>query len=113
MGCPGFRRVAFLDSRDASEDRGATVARSAFERLEASGFRELTVHLTEEARARGLAAAAPARFTASVGYGRGERTRFEVIRRVTVREDRLREGSASQDVRHSRIVDRSGNATED
>jgi hypothetical protein len=30
---------------------------------EASGFRELTVHLTEEARAHGLAAAVPARFT--------------------------------------------------
>jgi hypothetical protein len=88
MGCPGFRRVAFLDSRDASEDRGATVARSAFERLEASGFRELTVHLTEEARPRGLAAAAPARFTASVGYGRGERTRgyaFDLIVRIADR----------------------------
>ena len=43
------------------------VARSVFEWLEASGFRELTVHLTEEARAHGLAAAVPARFTASVG----------------------------------------------
>ena len=51
------------------------VARSVFERLEASGFRELTVHLTEEARAHGLAAAVPARFTASVGSGRGERIR--------------------------------------
>jgi hypothetical protein len=49
------------------------VARSVFERLEASGFRELTVQLTEEARAHGLAATVPARFTPSVGDGRGER----------------------------------------
>jgi hypothetical protein len=49
------------------------VARSVFERLEASGFRELKVHLTEEARAHAFAAAIPEQFTASVGYGRGER----------------------------------------
>jgi hypothetical protein len=36
--------------------------------------RELTVHLTAEAQANGFAAAVPARFTASVGYGRGERS---------------------------------------
>jgi hypothetical protein len=46
------------------------VARSVFERLEASGFRELTGHLTEEARVHAFAAAVPAQFTASVGYGR-------------------------------------------
>jgi hypothetical protein len=51
----------------------AMVARSVFERLEASGFRELKVHLTEEARAHAFAAAIPAQFTACVGYGRGER----------------------------------------
>ena len=50
------------------------VARSVFERLEASGFRELKVHLTEEARAHAFAAAVPEQFTASVGYGRGERS---------------------------------------
>jgi hypothetical protein len=50
------------------------VARSVFERLEASGFRELKVHLTEEARAHAFAAAVPEHFTVSVGYGRGERT---------------------------------------
>jgi hypothetical protein len=49
-------------------------------RLEASGFRELTVHLTEEARAHGLAAVVPARFTASVGYGRGERSSADTLR---------------------------------
>jgi hypothetical protein len=49
------------------------VARSVFERLEASGFRELKVHLTEEARAHAFAAAVPTQFTACVGYGRGER----------------------------------------
>jgi hypothetical protein len=32
------------------------------------------VHLTEEARAHAFAAAVPAQFTASVGYGRGERS---------------------------------------
>ena len=42
------------------------VARSVFERLEASGFRELKVHLTEKARAHALAAAVPEQFTASV-----------------------------------------------
>ena len=31
------------------------VARSVFERLEASGFRELKLHLTEEARAHAFA----------------------------------------------------------
>jgi hypothetical protein len=50
------------------------VARPLFELLEASGFRELKVHLAEEARAYVFAAAVPAQFTASVGYGRGERT---------------------------------------
>ncbi len=50
------------------------VARSVFERLEASGFRELKVHLTAEARAHAFAAAIPAQFTSSVGYGRGERS---------------------------------------
>jgi hypothetical protein len=45
-----------------------------FERLKASGFRALKVYLTEEARAHAFAAAVPAQFTASVGYGRGERT---------------------------------------
>jgi hypothetical protein len=53
------------------------VARSVFERLEASGFRELKVHLTEEARAHAFAAAIPAQFTACVGYGRGERIRAD------------------------------------
>jgi hypothetical protein len=51
------------------------VARSVFERLEASGFRELKVHLTEEASAHAFAAAVPVHFTASIGYGRGERRR--------------------------------------
>jgi hypothetical protein len=68
------------------------VARSVFERLEASGFRELTAHLTEEARAHELAAAVPARFTASVGYGRGERTRADTIR-VKVRGASQRAGA--------------------
>jgi len=63
----------------------AMVARSVFERLEASGFRELKVHLTDEARAHAFAAAVPAQFTACVGYGRGERIRADTIR-VIVRD---------------------------
>jgi hypothetical protein len=60
--------------RLAERGRGrATVARSVFERLEASGFRELKVRLTAEARAHAFATAVPAQFTASVAYGRGER----------------------------------------
>jgi hypothetical protein len=76
------------------------VARSVFERLEASGFRELTVHLTEEARAHGLAATVPARFTASVGYGRGKRTKAHendlvgTVRFAQRRVDRPEEGVA-------------------
>ena len=67
------------------------VARSVFERLEASGFRELKVHLTEEARAHAFAAAVPAQFTASVGYGRSERSQADTIR-VNVRSS---EGAAA------------------
>jgi hypothetical protein len=60
------------------------VARSVFERLEASGFRELRVHLTEEARAHAFAAAVPGQFTASVGYGRGERSAADHLGLLTV-----------------------------
>jgi hypothetical protein len=60
--------------------REAMVARSVFERLEASGFRELKVYLTEEARAHAFSAAVPAQSTASVGYGRGERSSADTIR---------------------------------
>ncbi len=56
------------------------VARSVFERLEASGFRELKLHLTAEARAHAFAAAIPAQFMSSVGYGRGERRQPDNIR---------------------------------
>jgi DNA invertase Pin-like site-specific DNA recombinase len=78
-GVPAEKAVEYLQALGDAWRLGdggpgrAMVARSVFERLEASGFRELTVHLTEEARAHGFAAAVPARFTASVGYGRGER----------------------------------------
>ena len=85
-GVPADRAVAYLQAlgdawRLAEGGPGrAMVARSVFERLEASGFRELTVHLTQEARAHGFAAAVPARFTGSVGYGRGERSQADTIR---------------------------------
>jgi hypothetical protein len=80
-GIPAEKAVEYLQAlgeawRLAEGGPGrAMVARSVFERLEASGFRELKVHLTEEARAHAFAAAVPEQFTASVGYGRGERIR--------------------------------------
>ena len=79
-GIPAEKAVEYLQAlgdawRLAEGGPGrAMVARSVFERLEASGFRELKVHLTEEARTHAFAAAVPEQFTASVGYGRGERT---------------------------------------
>jgi hypothetical protein len=83
VGIPAEKAVEYLQAlgdawRLAEGGPGrAMVARSVFERLEASGFRELKVHLTEEARAHAFAAAVPAQFTACVGYGRGERVRAE------------------------------------
>ena len=71
------------------------MARSVFERLEASGFRELKVHLTEEARAHAFSAAVPAQLTASAGYGRGERSQDDAIRVKVRTEARGRECQAS------------------
>lgn len=79
-GVPAEKAVEYLQAlgdawRLAEGGPGrAMVARSVFERLEASGFRELKVHLTEEARAHAFAAAIPTQFTACDGYGRGERS---------------------------------------
>jgi hypothetical protein len=79
-GIPAEKAVAYLQALGDAWRLGeggpcrAMVARSVFERLEASGFRELKVNLTEEARAHAFAAAVPEQFTASVGYGRGERS---------------------------------------
>jgi hypothetical protein len=76
FGSPSATHESLECSRAAPRDstvpgyREAMVARSVFERLEASGFRELKVYLTEEARAHAFSAAVPAQFTASVGYGR-------------------------------------------
>ena len=71
-GVPAERAVEYLQAlgdawRLAEGGPGrAMVARSVFERLEASGFRELKVHLTEEARAHTFAAAVPEQFTATL-----------------------------------------------
>ncbi|HWH37099.1 MAG TPA: recombinase family protein [Candidatus Limnocylindrales bacterium] len=50
------------------------LAEALFERIEALGFREATVHLTETAARHGLAAVLPSRLELAIsGYGRGER----------------------------------------
>lgn len=78
-GVPTADAVRFLSGlgdawRLAAGGAGrAMLARSLFERLEASGFRELTVALTPEAISHGFAVAVPAQFTATAGNGRGER----------------------------------------
>ena len=85
-GVPAEKAVEYLQAlgdawRFAEGEPGrAMVARSVFERLEASGFRELKVHLTEEARAHAFAAAVPEQFTASVVSGRGERSQPDTSR---------------------------------
>lgn len=48
------------------------LAQALFERVKVRGFREVTVHLTDEARAYGFGAVLPKRFGISVS-GRGER----------------------------------------
>ena len=89
-GIPAEKAVEYLQAlgdawRLAEGGPGrAMVARSVFERLEAAGFRELRVHLTEEARAHAVAAAVPGQFTASVGYGRGERSAADHLGLLTV-----------------------------
>jgi hypothetical protein len=85
----------------------ATVARSVFERLEALGFRDLKLHLTEEARAHAFAAAVPAQFTASLGYGRGERSRgfaFQLIYTIAPAASMLVEWRPDLAARQSRMV---------
>ena len=52
--------------------RRRMLAQALFERVKVRGFREVTVHLTDEARAYGFGAVLPKRFGISVS-GRGER----------------------------------------
>jgi hypothetical protein len=49
------------------------LAQALFERIEALGFREATLRLTDTALAHGFAAIIPERLDLTVGYGRGER----------------------------------------
>lgn len=49
------------------------LAEALFERLDALGFRELRLRLTDTAIAHGFAAAMPKRLELTVGNGRGER----------------------------------------
>jgi DNA invertase Pin-like site-specific DNA recombinase len=100
-GVPAEKAVEYLQALGDAWRLGeggpgrAMVARSVFERLEASGFRELKVHLTEEARAHAFAAAIPAQFTACVGYGRGERSRADTLR-VFIRDPGSRAAVAAE-----------------
>jgi DNA invertase Pin-like site-specific DNA recombinase len=50
------------------------LAEALFERIDARGFREATLRLTDTAIAHGFAAVIPERLELTVGYGRGERT---------------------------------------
>ncbi len=79
-GVPADVAVTYL--RDLAEtwrhaDRGSgrrMLAEALFERVDALGFREATLHLTDTAIAHGFAAVLPARVTLEiVGNGRGER----------------------------------------
>ena len=49
------------------------LAEALFERIEALGFREATLQLTDTAISHGFAAVIPERLDLTVGYGRGER----------------------------------------
>jgi DNA invertase Pin-like site-specific DNA recombinase len=51
------------------------LAEALFERIEARGFREATLRLTDTAIAHGFAAVIPERLELTVGYGRGERSK--------------------------------------
>jgi hypothetical protein len=49
------------------------LAEALFHRIDALGFREATLRLTDHAIAHGFAAVIPERLDLTVGYGRGER----------------------------------------
>jgi hypothetical protein len=83
-GIPAAEAVRYLRSlgrtwRASSGGRGrGALIRALFERVDALGFREMVVHLTPEAVARGLHVAIPERLELTVGYGRGERSRASI-----------------------------------
>jgi hypothetical protein len=60
------------DSADGGPGR-RLLAEALFERIDAVGFREATLHLSDAAIAHGFAAVVPERLNITVGYGRGER----------------------------------------
>ncbi len=78
-GIPAAVAVRYLRDlaetwRAAEGGRGRRMlAEALFERIEARGFTELTMRLTDSAIAHGFAAAIPERLELFVAYGRGER----------------------------------------
>ena len=70
----GYLRELDVTWRKAEGGPGRRMlAEALFERIDALGFREATLRLTEEALAHGFAAVIPDRLDLTVGYGRGER----------------------------------------
>ncbi len=78
-GVPAADAVRYLKDlvgtwRAAEGGRGRQMlAEALFEGIDARGFRELTLHLTDTAIAHGFGAVIPERLDLTVGYGRGER----------------------------------------
>ena len=64
--CRGYHQL--------SRPRSVVRPSRGFERIDALGFREMTLHLSETAIAHGFAAVIPDRLEVTVGNGRGERT---------------------------------------
>jgi hypothetical protein len=70
----GYLRQLAVTWRRADGGPGRKMlAEALFERIDARGFREVTLRLTETAVAHGFAAVIPERLDITVGYGRGER----------------------------------------
>lgn len=68
-----LRELATTWQRAAGGPGRRLLAEALFERIDATGFREATLRLTDTAIAHGFAAVIPERLQLSVGYGRGER----------------------------------------
>lgn len=89
-GVPAADAVRYLEDlagtwRATEGGKGRQMlAEALFEGIDARGFRELTLHLTEAAIAHGFGAVIPERLDLTVGYGRGERTGGDGYR-VTIR----------------------------
>jgi hypothetical protein len=71
----GYLRELATTWRKAEGGPGRRMlAEALFERIDARGFREATLRLSDTAIAHGFAAVIPERLELTVGYGRGERT---------------------------------------